>query len=775
MTVRHPIAHSPTLGSGGWAEPLDVHLKNVASRCHLLASDTRLAALGELLGRWHDLGKYSEYFQSYIGGGGDDSDADDDAAPGGRRVDHSTFGAQHAASKAHASSAAEQARLARVLAYCIAGHHCGLTDWNGDAHQTSHLEARLAKQLPEIDSARRNAPRSVLDMPIPAAPGLLRVPARGGDKANLCAFSQSMHCRMLFSCLIDADRLETEAFSDPHKHGSRGDGGPTIAALARACRTYMDTLPTKPGAEAVNSVRAAVLASCRAAADSAPGFFSLTVPTGGGKTFASLSFALDHAATHGLRRVIYAAPFTSIIEQNASRIREALGSAGNPEAVLEHHSAINTEHETPRSRLLTENWDAPVIVTTNVQMLESLFAWTTSACRKVHRIARSVIILDEAQTLPPHLLRPCIAALRCLVEEHGCSIVLCTATQPALTKRETFSIGLEGVREMMGESVPEIFASLRRVRVEQAGTLSDEELAERLLAEPRCLCIVNSRRHAATLFGLVRARDPDAQHLSASMCPEHRSDVLSVIKNILNTSDATCRVISTQVIEAGVDVDFPVVFRAMAGLDSIAQAAGRCNREGRLPQPGRTVVFDTEWNAARKIPQMIRLAAQDAMNVLPDHEDDPLGTHAIEHYFELVYARSRAQRESERWDEPRVMQHFQLARPRGELQADFRKAAEAFKLIDDWQVPIIVPYKRSPEDLQQEIEHAVASRDRNAMRKFQRLSVSVSERIRHAMCTDGAVSSEHEPFYILTNPQAYDPQLGLRDDITGLSIEQQLF
>jgi len=384
----------------------------------------------------------------------------------------------------------------------------------------------------------------------------------------------------------------------------------------------------------VNTQRAALLAACRDAAALPPGLFSLTAPTGSGKTLSSMAFALRHAEKHGLRRVIYALPFTSVTEQNAEVFRAAFAASGD-RAVLEHHSAYRPSSQDEGHptevwrRLAVENWDAPVVVTTNVQLLESLFSANPSDCRKLHRIAKSVIVLDEAQSLPVKLLKPTLAALDELARSYGTTVVLCSATMPAVTAREGFEIGLRGVREIVPE--PEAMSrAMRRADVERVGTLADEELAERIAAEPGVLTIVNTRGHAARLYELVRTRATCVLHLSALMCPAHRSIRVAQIKRLL-ADGKECRVVSTQVVEAGVDIDFPVVFRAMAGLDSIVQAAGRCNREGGLAR-GRVVVFDTD----EKPPPDIGRAAGDTAQVLMPGVD-ALDLGIIERYFSLHY------------------------------------------------------------------------------------------------------------------------------------------
>ena len=323
-----------------------------------------------------------------------------------------------------------------------------------------------------------------------------------------------------------------------------------------------------------------MLADCLAAAPLAPGFFALNVPTGGGKTYSSLAFALAHALAHDLRRVVVAIPFTSIIEQTADAYRQALGVL-TERGLVEHHCSLAPAKDTRANQLAAENWDAPLVVTTNVQLYESLFAAAATPCRKVHRLVRSVIVLDEAQTIPVELLRPTLLALQELVCHYGCTVVLCTATQPALEWRAgEFELGLRNVRPIIQDQAA-LFAALRRVEVVRVGRLGDEALADLIAAEHAALCIVNTRRHAAELYDALVARGGPAgcYHLSTFMCAQHRRDQLAEIRRRLRDSQP-CRLVSTQLIEAGVDVDFPAVYRAPAGFDSLAQAAGRCNREG---------------------------------------------------------------------------------------------------------------------------------------------------------------------------------------------------
>ena len=758
---RQAYAHTlPRRPRGEW-EPLQDHARRVAEGFEGCPGAGGFAEafgareVGRLLGLWHDLGKYSDAFQDYLlssehGGSGDPHRAEVRG-----RVDHSTAGAQHAASRG---------MLGGLLAYCIAGHHGGLPDYFCQGQ--SNLSSRLDK---DIDPWIHAAPRADLDLPI--TPPSLR-PGREQW------FTLAFFTRMLFSCLVDADFLATEWFMNRSRSSARPRAGAIVAQLREQLDKHLLKFAV-PHPTPVNACRARVLAACREKSALPPGLFSLEVPTGGGKTLSSLAFALTHAERHGLRRVVYAIPYTSIIEQTATVFRDALGDLSDE--LLEHHSSIDPGDETKvteQSRLAAENFDSTLIVTTNVQLFESLFAARTSRCRKLHRLARSVIILDEAQTLPPELLNPTLAALNQLVENYGCTVVLCTATQPALERREGFTIGLESVTPIIID--PEsLHAALRRTDIEDAGLLSDEQLAARILAEPRSLCIVNSTGHARELFRLVHAGDRGAVHLSARMCPAHRSAALAGIRSRLD-GDGPCRVISTQVVEAGVDIDFPVVFRAAAGLDSIAQAAGRCNREGKLPV-GRVYVFEYDEKAHRP-PDEVRKAACDFREVLPDHAD-LLHRDAVEHYFRLHYWR-RGGEGGAGWDRGAlceetgsrsVMGCFQRAEGQEPPNFAFRQAAEIYRMIPDAQTPVLVPYDERAQDLRADLlampESApdLARRLREYDRAAQRYCVGVYRDLGDMRARQ--VLHERHGRFALGQDDDYDNRLGLVGSGSGLNPE----
>jgi CRISPR-associated endonuclease/helicase Cas3 len=745
----------------------------VAALAEPFAAAFGAAAWGRLAGLWHDLGKASNEFQRYIRYHSEDPNPSEESNDGGGgRVDHSTFGARHAVG-------AIPNVLGQLLAFCIAGHHAGLADATTaeDALRRSTLSYRL-------DSASCAVPH-VPSLPVDGiAPANLKFPLATPANGEM-GFAFAFFTRMLFSCLVDADRTATEAFCDPARAAERNGAKPTLDDLREALDEFLRRKQREAPPTPVNAIRARVLGECLRAASLPPGFFSLNVPTGGGKTFASLAFALHHARHHrdeGPWRVVVAIPFTSIIEQTADQYRQALGPLAEL-GLVEHHSSLNPERDTRQNKLAAENWDAPLIVTTNVQLFESLFAAKTTPARKLHRLARSVIILDEAQTIPVDLLTPTLAALKELVTRYGCTVVLCTATQPALEHRPAdFSIGLENVRPIIGNS-PKLHEELKRVAVTRAGMLSNEQLVECLAAEPQVLCVVNTKAHAAKLYDeLVRRTGKGSRcyHLSTFMCAQHRRDVLRRVRRILRRNalakakgiDAyPCRVISTQLVEAGVDVDFPCVYRAPAGFDSVAQAAGRCNREGRLvdeqgqPVLGRVYAFGTEQLPP---PGLLRAAAQCARELSEAHPD-PLAPSAVDAYFKLLYW-SRAHE----WDKHGVMACFDYNRADKShaklIPLKFRTAAEAYQLIRDAQTPILVPYD---EQSRRMVAHVIAGRpiDYAFFRAAQRYTVSVRDQLLQKIADNASLVRHEAGLWALANPDAYSPEKGMLPDAAGFGPE----
>jgi CRISPR-associated endonuclease/helicase Cas3 len=744
-----PLAHS-----GGHL--LIDHLKSVAQLAaefsHAFEPNPITQRWAYLAGLWHDLGKYRPGFQRYISLP-NNPDAHIEGKVGGREKTHSAAGALWAIRTLGETYGPGGALSARVLVYLIASHHAGLYDWDGG------LKERLYETdcQTELEESLKSVPPQCVLSHGDFVPDLKSIP---GGSAGF-----ALWVRMLFSCLVDADFLDTEAHFDSAKPGHR-EGFPNLGQMQGAFDRYMEIKAAIAVPTLVNMVRSSVLQQCRAKANLPGGFFSLTVPTGGGKTLSSLAFALQHANTHGKRRIIYAIPYTSIIEQTADIFRSVFESLGS-DVLIEHHSQADAQSadETARSRLACENWDAPLIVTTNVQLFESLFASKTSRCRKLHNLISSVIVLDEAQQLPPGYLQPILDVLNLLVKHYGVTVVLCTATQPALNTTEYFDAsknlrGLEGVREII-DNPDALYETLSRVDVELPEDWQVSapwvDIAARVEAEDCVLAIVNTRKAARELQRLL---PPDTLHLSALMCGAHRKDVLKLIKSRLLAKRAgedhePLRVISTQLVEAGVDIDFPVVYRALAGLDSIAQAAGRCNREGQLKAKGRVVVFVPPERAPKG---HLRIGAEAAISVLRDKQVDPMSRELFADYFRHFY-------HSVDLDAKGICGKLKLVQ--ATLGVQFRSAAEAFKLIDDQDTAsVVVRYAKH----QVEIEKLLASMasdgpKRWLMRKLQPYIISIHKRVADKMLNEGSL--------VLPLPGLYVQQQvdGLYDDLLGLVID----
>ncbi|MBU0754658.1 MAG: CRISPR-associated helicase Cas3', partial [Planctomycetes bacterium] len=628
-------------------------------------------------------------------------------------------------------------KLGKILAYVIAGHHSGLLDYSAETLRAS-LSSRLEKRIPDW---RVNAPRELLFL---GQPPLFQFDKT--DCFNHAAFKVAFWIRMIFSALVDADFLATEAFMNPERSSQRAKKVFSLAEMKRLLDSYMYKKTRGADKTWINAQRANILTQCRNHATDDPGFFDLCVPTGGGKTLASLVFALDHAIEHDLSRVIVAVPFTSIIEQNTKEFRSIFSDL-EPGTVLEHHSNLDPVEETGLNRLQSENWDAPLVVTTNVQFFESMFACRTSRCRKLHRLAKSVIILDEVQTLPVDLLQPTLWALRELVECYGCTVVLCTATQPALVFREGFDIGLKNVRSII-ENPQCLYETMKRTRVKVVDRLDDEDLKERILDNEQALCIVNTRLHAARLAGLLG----DLQghyHLSTRMCAAHRLEVLDEIRERLK--DGTiCRVVSTQLVEAGVDVDFPTVYRARCGLDSLAQAAGRCNREGRHAC-GEVVFFSTV-----DLPPLgfLRKTAQRAEELLSKFQD-PLSPEAIEAYFRLHYWLSK-----DRWDYRKVLN--EVGNQPDKIQFQFAEMAHRYRFIREESTPVLIPWRKEGNALVKK-QQRPGLLDRGLWRMLQRYSVQVRQHELHSLKDKGVVELFGD-CWVLTTLRHYSELFGLEFD-----------
>ncbi len=695
-------------------EIMSEHEQAVSQSASEKAAQFGAATCGRVLGLLHDLGKYDERFLRLICGAN-------------IRHDHSTAGAIIAEKR--------YGRLGRLLAFAIAGHHAGLADGvRGVDNRLTPLVERLKGPV-EADAHFAHAEAAGLTLP-----AVLEIPLQTAPTSQ--AFSFAFFTRMLFSALVDADSLETERFyarvgesikARDYNHPSL----PELKARLDAALAEKQDKAQQENPSSLNAIRSKVLAHAQGKARLLPGMFTLTVPTGGGKTLTSLSFALDHAVAHDKRRIIYVIPFTSIIEQTAGVFRSVLNVSNDDTTVLEHHSTFEAT-DTPEDakddlnlhRLASENWDAPIVVTTAVQFFESLFANKKSRCRKLHNIANSLIVLDEAQTMPEAFLRPCIAALKELASNYGCTIVLCTATQPALNKpdfEDGFTITPD--RELAPD-VESLFTELKRVSLTHAGTLSDANVVARMAREPQALCIVNTRAHARVLYEKIQHLE-GARHLSTLMCAAHRREVLAGIREDLKEG-RPCRVVSTTLIEAGVDVDFPYVLRTEAGLDSIAQAAGRCNREGKMDK-GRVEVFAPgEENRALK---SLRTYADAGRDKLEQYGDNAFMPEAIRDYFREVYWRKG----DGAFDTKSILIKLRDA---AKLNYPFETIANDFKMIDDIYLPVIVPYGNARE-LVSELKSRLAALHivgvGDLLRKLQHFTVGIPRGARAKLLAAGSI------------------------------------
>ena len=565
------IAH--TKNNLGKRQELEEHLRNVADTAAQYSKAFGGEEFARYAGLLHDIGKYDPAFQEYL------LIAEQNPAKRLKGPDHKGAGAVLALTEEAGGS----------LAFLINGHHGGLRA-RSDLKTT--IRERMANK--PVQDAITTAKRTI--------PELQTIAHDLIPEHIHSELEQEFFVRMAFSALVDADFLDTEQHFNAGKRPERDNHWSILDLWERFATSYQQSFANAPQSN-LNAIRDEVYQACLDAANLPPGFFRLAVPTGGGKTLASLAFALQHALNYSFERIIYAIPYTSIIDQTAQVFRDLLGDA---QAFIEHHSDIalqDPENPTPteiRRRLAAENWDASLIVTTTVQLFESLLGCGTGKCRKLHNIAHSVIVLDEVQMLPVHLLTPILDVLRQLVTHYGVTVVLCTATQPDFSSRQGFE-GLENIREIIPQPVQERhFASLRRVEyqlpaVDESWTW--EQVATRVQAEQQILVIVNTRRDATELMDLLTPGDtldeedhPALFHLSTRLCGMHRRAVLEEVHRRLKDREP-CRLVATQVIEAGVDVDFPLVMRAIGPLDRIVQAAGRANREGKMAQPGTVIVF----------------------------------------------------------------------------------------------------------------------------------------------------------------------------------------
>lgn len=693
------LAH---IAGDGRRQTVEEHLLGTAERSERFAASFGEAERGKLLGLAHDIGKYTDGFQRRL--------------EGGTKVDHATAGALECEKIGE-----------RLLSCCIVGHHGGMPDFG---NRNDYAGAPTC-----IGRLKQGASGGILphhwDGQLPRPPKMPPIQD---------SYGLSMWTRMLFSCLVDADYLDTEAFMSDGEIVR--DGYDSLPVLLERLMAYIE--PWQNPTTQLNRNRCAILNQCLASASKPRGLYALTVPTGGGKTVSSLAFALKHGVEHHMERVIYVIPYTSIIEQNAAVFREILG-ANN---VVEHHSGVNYDEEEETNtdncfqRLAAENWDAPVIVTTAVQFFESLYSNRPSKCRKLHNIANSVIIFDEAQMLPSCHLLPCVGAMSGLVSQFRSTVVLCTATQPALLDLfQHFSPG-----QKIEEICPDIsssFQNFRRVCYRDGGTLSNGELAECLGRENQVLCIVNTRKAAQDIFALLP--EEGRFHLSTLLYPAHRKAVLETIRQRLREGLA-CRVVSTSLIEAGVDVDFPAVYRELSGLDSVAQAAGRCNREGKREAQDSVVTYFIGETPALKLQKVNIQAAGEAL----EKGGDPGDPATMGNYFAALRSLIT------QTDKENVVKAMREGIAGCLLP--FKTVAERFRLIDNATCTVYIPLGAG-EALCRKIADGYA--DKNVYRQAGQFSVNIYANHYDALNRAGMLHPLTQDSAVLLEPRCYDAEMGL--------------
>ena len=706
------------------------HLNNTASIAQKLGKDIGISDFSYIVGMLHDIGKYSKEFQARLFGSS-------------KKVDHATAGAQLIVEQVNASPA--QKIVSMLLAYCIAGHHTGLLDFGSviDTADDVTLQARLKRSVKDYSAFSTEIDLAAIDF-------LAQLPIE--PITHDIGYSLAFFTRMVYSTLVDADFMDTEIFVNPTKT-ARG-GYPDIDDLYIQLSEYLHQFdyPDNP----INQERTNTLKQCITQAEQAPGLFSLTVPTGSGKTLSSLAFAMRHAQLHGMKRIIYVIPFTSIIEQNAAVFKSVLGNNN----VLEHHSNFDwkqlqkmksedaddsTLMISEKLKLATENWDIPIVVTTNVQFFESLYANRSSASRKVHNMGNSAIIFDEAQMIPRGYMEPCLYAVYELVHNYNSTAIFCTATQPPISR---FLPAKANIHEITPEPKA-LYDFYKRVDVKSIGKIPDDELIEMIDAHPQALCIVNTRKHAKGLFEYL---DTEGRyHLSTLMCPAHRKQTIAEIRVRLKAGKA-CRVVSTQIMEAGIDVDFPVGFRTLAGIDSIVQAAGRVNREARNTT-GNLYVFEPDSEFIKRTPIYIRQTADVAQSILRDYKD-PISIEAVTAYYDMLYDLQA----DHAFDEKRILDCFMKGQPQ-EPNFDFKTASERFKLIESPTVSVVIPFNEQADTLLQQSRYTPYPYQYS--RQLQVYTVNIYEQEFNALNTRGLIEYYGDAYAVLNDMDYYDLNTGL--------------
>lgn len=695
------IAH---IRDDGTEQTVMDHLKGTADRAKEYAKPFGGGDLAFQCGLYHDIGKYSDAFQKYIRG------------EYNGRVDHSTAGTKFMLENRQP-----------ILAFCIAGHHAGIPDMGTrmDQPQERTIMGRSKRHIEDYSSYRSELP--TFD----------KKTFSGFSTTGKTPFEIMMFTRMIFSCLVDADFLDTEAFMSGTKRG-------TFEPISVIARRFMKRLEEKgfmTPQNHINAKRSEILKECIEAGKGEKGLYTLTVPTGGGKTMASSAFAMEHCVASGMRRVIYVIPYTSIIEQTADVLRGFVNDGDDQ--LLEHHSMAeydDTDENGCMHKLATENWDAPVIVTTNVQFFESLFSNRTSKCRKLHHIAQSVIIFDEAQMLPTEYIKPFLYAMSCLVREYGCTVLLCSATQPDY--HSYFNEYGIAPREIM-TGIPATYEFFRRTSFKNDGECTYEDIAAKMSAEKQTLCITVTKSGALSVYDGLDDND-ERIYLSTSLYPLHRKKVLQDIRRRLD-GRMPCKVAATSVISVGVDIDFPSGYVELTGIDSMIQAGGRVNREGRLPM-GIVHIFHTEDGMKRKFMQQERQAA---MLVQKTYEDIS-SLEAIGLYFKILY-----QAKGSTLDKEDIIGISK--------EMAFSKTADKVKIINDETLSIFIPADEIAEEIAGKLRAGMRTRELMREAALYTVNVRNGNETSEAARLDGvgAIDLLDDDIAILKNMRWYDEKIGL--------------
>ena len=805
------IAH---VRKDGEKQSVKEHLENVAEISSRNANKFGLSKAGELIGLLHDLGKYSEVFQNYIGSatGIIDQDADDYVEAGELKgkIDHSTAGAQFIWDKFKDQK--DQHRIiAHVLSLCIASHHSGLLDCitpegvDGISKRMNKSKERTF--LEEVSQKTENElvekiynllnQEDVINEIIQFLRNIAK--NEGPERSIKSQFQFGLMIRMLYSCLIDADRLDTADFENPKQAKARQYGNYIEwEELIKRLELHLKKFDQKPDKNKIDDIRKSISEACLKRAADKNGVYTLTVPTGGGKTLASLRFALLHAKKHHLDRIIYVIPFTSIIDQNAQVVREILEKEPTEigRIVMEHHSNLMPEVQNWKNKVLTENWDAPIIYTTSVQLLETLFGGGTRSSRRMHQLANSIIIFDEIQTLPVKTVHLFCNAINYLTNYCHSSVVLCTATQPLLNKvaEDKGCIKFDTSNEIMPD-ISGLFADLKRVDVEnkikpQGWTTNEiaELSLEQVNESSSCLIIVNTKKNAQAIYEVCTVKaNALVYHLSTSMCPAHRIQKLNEIRAKLQAKEPVI-CISTQLIEAGVDVDFGSVIRFVAGLDSIAQAAGRCNRNGKrkigkvfIVNPSdETIDSLVDIRIGKEVTERVLREMDKQVSDLPNELINPK---TMERYFQY-YFYNRASEMTFPVDVGRddnllnllsvntnsVGEYCRINGKQPEIyfRQSFKTAADKFKAIDAPTQGIVVPYGNEGKTIIAELFSQFAvEKQFELLKRAQRYTVNVFPNVLKKLVESKALKEVPEIGVLtLSDPRYYHPEFGLSTEIT---------